>query len=89
MLIDFKNSLSSLNEIIYFDDNQFLREKTRDAVRLQQHIDVAIGVLKSMLNEEEEYFVRGTLGNLYRINGEPQKAINNLNFCLNYAKKAD
>ncbi|MFC2950012.1 hypothetical protein [Virgibacillus sediminis] len=87
MLTDFKNSLSSLNEIIYFDDNQFLREKTRDAVRLQQHIDVAIELLKSTLNEEEEYFVRGTLGNLYRINGEPQKAINNLNFCLNYAKE--
>ncbi|MFC2947566.1 tetratricopeptide repeat protein [Virgibacillus sediminis] len=87
MLTDFKNSLSCLNEIIYFDDNQFLREKTKDAVRLQQYIDVAIELLKSTLNEEEKYFVRGTLGNLYRINGEPQKAINNLNFCLNYAQE--
>jgi tetratricopeptide (TPR) repeat protein len=88
MLTNFKNILSSLNTIIYFDDNQFLREKTRDAVKLRQYIDEANKLLKKgTLDEEEEYFVRGTLGNLYRINGEPQTAINHLTICLNFAKE--
>lgn len=86
MLSDFKNRLTSLNEIIYFDDKQFLREKTNDAHKLQEYIDVVIDLLKSKLNDDEKYFVRGTLGNLYRIKGEPQNAINHLIVCLNYAR---
>jgi tetratricopeptide (TPR) repeat protein len=88
MLSDFKRNLSSLNEIIYFDDNEFLREKTSDPVLLQQYIKEANEFLKSPLNEQEEYFIRGTLGNLYRVNGEAPKAISHLTFCRNYAKKA-
>lgn len=49
MLKDFKNKLSDLNDIIYFDDHQFLREKTRDTVRLQPYIDEAIELLGSSL----------------------------------------
>lgn len=86
MLSEFKNRLKYLNDVIFFDDKMFLREKTSDPNRLQEYIDEASNLLTQPLNNEDEYFVSATIGNLYRILGEPEKAITYLTFCLNYAK---
>ncbi|WP_419957993.1 hypothetical protein [Psychrobacillus psychrotolerans] len=37
-IADFKNSLSSVNEFIYFDSNDYLREKTSNPLGLKQLI---------------------------------------------------
>jgi tetratricopeptide (TPR) repeat protein len=87
MWTKFKDRLSSINKIIYFDTNQFLREKTSDPVRLQAYIEEVNGLLERCLNEEDEYFLRGVAGNLNRIYGKPREAIDHLTFCLNYAKE--
>ena len=82
---DFKKSLSNLNEIIYFDSEHFLREKTSDSSKLRQYIQVAEELLENTNDLDEKYFLMGTLGNLYRIDSEPQKAIILLEGCLNIA----
>lgn len=84
-IVDFKKSLSSVNEFIYFDSNDFLREKTSNPLRLKQVISDAEYLLKICIEESDKYFLYGTVGNLYRICGEPQKALNNLNICLCHA----
>ncbi|GAB0170013.1 tetratricopeptide repeat protein [Lysinibacillus sp. CTST325] len=73
---EFKNCLLTINEIIYFDSNEYLREKTFNPFRLKEMIDIAEDLLANSTNEDEKYFLMGTLGNLYRIYGEPQKAVN-------------
>ncbi|CAM5198041.1 hypothetical protein UACE39S_04323 [Ureibacillus acetophenoni] len=84
-IVDFKNRLSSINEFIYFDSIDYLREKTSNPLKIKQIIAEAENLLKMTIEEEDKYFLYGTIGNLYRICEEPQKAINNLNFCLKYA----
>ncbi|TQR17705.1 hypothetical protein [Psychrobacillus vulpis] len=83
-IVDFKKNLSSINEFIYFDSNDYLREKTTNPLKLKQVIAEAENLLR-ISDEEDKYFLYGTVGNLYRICGEPEKAINYLNYCLNYA----
>lgn len=83
-LADFRENLSTVNEVIYYDKNEFLREKTANPSILKQVISQAEGLLK-VSNENDKYFLYGALGNLYRINGQPKKAINCLTFCLNQA----
>ena len=51
---------------------------------LNQVINQAEALVKNC-NEKDMYFLYGALGNLYRINGQPQKAINCLTYCLNQA----
>lgn len=41
----------------------------------------------SPLNEDDEFFIRGTLGNFNRINGETKQAISIPTFCLQYARE--
>jgi tetratricopeptide (TPR) repeat protein len=84
---DLKRKLSSLNEIIYFDSNQFLREKSSNPSKLKQVIDEAESVMEKSSGEEDMYFLYGTLGNLYRIYGQPKKAIHYLTMCNEYAIK--
>lgn len=86
MLTDFKNKLMNLNDIIYFDENEFLREKPKDRVLLQRYIDEGEKLLGTTLNNEDVYFLKGLLGNLYRIIGESSKAIQHLRTCLQYAE---
>ncbi|MEI4771886.1 tetratricopeptide repeat protein [Psychrobacillus sp. FJAT-51614] len=86
-IVDFKKSLSSVNEFIYFDSNDFLREKTSNPLRLKQVISDAEYLLKINIEESDKYFLYGTVGNLYRVCGEPQKALNYLNICLCHALK--
>ncbi|MDS9470728.1 tetratricopeptide repeat protein [Sporosarcina pasteurii] len=73
-----------MNEVIYFDKSECLREKTFNPLFLNQLISQAEGLLKGS-NENDKYFLYGALGNLYRINGQPKKAINCLTYCLNHA----
>ncbi|WP_404427932.1 hypothetical protein LG296_08315 [Ureibacillus chungkukjangi] len=80
--VDFKKSISRINEIIYFDREHFLREKTYNSSKLKQYIQSAEGLLKSTNILEGKYFIMGTLGNFYRVLGETQKAINILERCL-------
>lgn len=79
---EFKNCLLTISEIIYFDSNEYLREKTSNPFRLKEIIDIAENLVASITNEDEKYFLMGTLGNLYRIYGEPQKAVNILTECV-------
>lgn len=85
-ITDFKEKLSALNEIIYFDKNDYLREKTSDFSKLKQVISEGEKLLRNC-NEDDKYFLYGTLGNLYRIYGQPEKAISFLKNSLEYAAK--
>lgn len=78
----FKNCLLTISEIIYFDHNEYLREKTSNPFKLKEMIDIAENLLANTKSEDEKYILMGTLGNLYRIYGEPQKAINILSECM-------
>lgn len=81
-IIDIKKSLSSANKYIYLDRNDYLREKTSNPLRLKQVIADAKFLLKTTIEDSDKYFLYGTVGNLYRICEEPQKALNYLKFCL-------
>ncbi|MDN4492840.1 tetratricopeptide repeat protein [Ureibacillus aquaedulcis] len=81
----FKNSLEELSKILYFDQQDYLREKTTNPSKLKEYITIAEDLLKATNYVDEEYYLMGTLGNLYRIYGEPQKAINLLNRCRSIA----
>lgn len=82
---EFKKSLSVLNKTIYFDHKDYLREKTTDSFLFEQYIIAAEELLKDCNDDNEKYFLMGTLGNLYRIYGEPQKAIDILEICISNA----
>lgn len=84
-IADFNKSLSSVNEFIYFDSNDYLREKTSNPLGLKQVIAEAEYLLKIGVGESDKYFLNGTVGNLYRICGEPQKAFDYLYSCLCFA----
>lgn len=82
---EFKDCLLTLSEIIYFDSNEYLREKTSNPFRMKEIIDIAENLLANITNEDEKYFLMGTLGNLYRIYGEQQKAVKILTECVTIA----
>lgn len=88
-LEDIKERLSAINNIIYFDRNDYLREKTSNPMKLKKFIVEVENILNNSVNEDDKYFLYGTLGNLYRIYGNPQKAINFLTLSLNHAKKIE
>ena len=93
--MDFKKlreDLSSITDIIYFDSNQYLREKSSNLLKLKQFIiktEVFLEQIKedALINKEEKYFLYGTLGNLYRLYGEPKISINYLELNLKYANE--
>lgn len=80
-----KQQLATINDIIYFDEETFLREKTSDPLKMRQIIQWAESLLKDC-DETDVYFLSATLGNLYRVNEQPQKAIPYLKNCLEQAK---
>ncbi len=86
MLAYFKESLTELNDILYFDQHQFLREKCSNPAKLRHYIVEATKLLTTSKYGEDRYFLCGTLGNLYRIDGNPEKALFYLTFCLEYAQ---
>lgn len=83
-LVNYKEKLTEIHEMIYFDENEYLREKTSDSIKLKQFIDEAEILLQSC-TEDDCYFLHGTIGNLYRINEQPKKAILYLTYCLRQA----
>lgn len=73
-----KKELLSLQSFIYFDENDFLREKCSNEVALQMVIrdfDRAIFEGTNRSQSEELIFLYGAIGNLYRIKGEVKPAI--------------
>src|SRR5699024_2679012 len=80
-----KQELTTINDIIYFDEEAFLREKTSDPLKMRQIIQWAESLLKDC-DERDVYFLSASLGNLYRVNKQPQKAIPYLRNCLEQAK---
>ncbi|MEK3979769.1 tetratricopeptide repeat protein [Psychrobacillus sp. FSL K6-2836] len=75
---DLKKEFLSLQSFIYFDENDFLREKCSDEVALQKVIrdfEKAIFEGTNRSQTEELIFLYGTIGNLYRIKGEMKPAI--------------
>jgi len=84
---EFKSFLASINEIIYFDSSNHFRENCSNLPQLKQIIIIAEELLDSTNDEEEKYFLMGTLGNLYRILGESEKAIILLTDCITNAIK--
>lgn len=83
-IADFRENLSTVNEVIYFDKSEYLREKTSNPLIINHVIRQAEGLLKDG-NKNDKLFLYGTLWNLYRINGLPQKAIHCLTYCLTQA----
>lgn len=80
----FKEKLKILNELVYFDENAHLREKTREFRQMNTLIQEAEKYL-AYDQKEERYFLNGLLGNLYRITEQPKQAIIYLTRCLNQA----
>lgn len=83
-LEQFKEKLMILNELVYFDENAYLREKARDF----REVNVLIQEAEKYLaydQMEERYFLNGVLGNLYRITEQPKQAIIYLTRCLDQA----
>ena len=78
---EFQKNISVINEFIYFDENDYLREKTTNPLKLKEFIADAKYLLSE--NEEHKYYLCGFIGNLYRICEEPQDALNYLHECLN------
>src|SRR5699024_7623666 len=85
----FKKKIStSLHDNIYFDKNDFLREKAINFSVLNLLIDEAQDLIISS-NKNERYFLYGILGYLYRVTGKPKKAIEYLTFTLDYFEEKD
>lgn len=78
----FYEQLKWLPKIIYFDNNDYLREKATDPKLLQELIDEAVRELGQTTNDDDRYFLFGTLGNLYRVKEQPIQAIQYLNQAL-------
>lgn len=86
-LKEFKNTLSIIQDSIYFDENDYLREKTPDSTKLEQFILDAESLMKDTVDVDEKYLLMGTLGNLYRIYGNPLKACKLLEGCVSIVSK--
>ena len=89
-LANLKEELILLNETIYLDSNQFLREKCSDPIKIKQVIDKAEALLDRLkstnsIAKDVEHFLYGTLGNLYRILGEPKIAVTYLTLNLKHS----
>jgi HTH-type transcriptional regulator, pleiotropic regulator of extracellular virulence genes len=82
-----QNYMSEVSEIVYFDNNEYLREKTSDPSRLKEIIDDIEELLKICDEIEDRYFLYGTLGYLYRIYGQQQEAVMYLTLCISLALK--
>ena len=80
-IVDFKKELVSLQAFIYFDENDFLREKCSNENALQKLInefESAILDWKSSSSLKDLLFLHGSIGNLYRIKGDVKLAIETL-----------
>src|SRR5699024_2281071 len=86
---DIMNELNAFQEYIYFDEDEFLREKTSDHRKLKQLLKNTKQVLKGATETSDNYFLWGSLGYLYRIGNQPEKAIHFLTLALDAVKEKD
>ncbi|MGE7919072.1 tetratricopeptide repeat protein [Viridibacillus sp. NPDC093762] len=86
-----KSSLVMLNDFIYFDENQYLREKCNNYVAINELTSQFEEAIKSIEQypEIEQIFLFGNLGNLYRIAGYSKQAINILEKSFRLAEERD
>ena len=82
--------LTKLPSIIYFDESDYLRERTSDMKLLLQYISL-LEPLYVRVNIEEQYQIISTLGYLHRVAGADDslqltKAEQYFKECLTYAK---
>src|SRR5699024_6154583 len=80
----FKKKISTLSDNIYFDKNDFFREKAINFSVLNLLIDEAQDLIINS-NKSDRYFLYGILGYLYRVTDKPKKAIEYLTFTLEYS----
>lgn len=83
---ELKAKLAQIETVIYFDEEQFLREKTAHPEVLKGWIQQAERLLENTFNDDV-YFLHGMIGNLYRIIGESETAIFHLKQALEFAYK--
>lgn len=83
---DFKKSMAQISHTIFFDESDFLREKSSDPALLSRTIEQG-EKLRKRIGLEQNYFLLGSLGNLYRIDLQPRVAIPLFKQCLEIADK--
>ncbi|MFF2753710.1 tetratricopeptide repeat protein [Psychrobacillus sp. NPDC058041] len=81
---ELKFNLMKLNEFIYIDDNNYLREKCSDESLLKNVIKNFEAKIDSQTNDhfDDMIFLYGNIGNLYRIRGDTNLAIKSLKIAL-------
>lgn len=81
---ELKFKLMKLNEFLYFDDNNYLREKCSDESLLKEVIEKFETEIDSRTNEnfDDMIFLYENIGNLYRIRGDTNLAIKSLKIAL-------
>lgn len=82
LLKQLKQNFLIINATVYFDEQQYLREQTNNPARVQVFIQQAEVLLQQIDNEEEQYYLLGSLGYCYRILNQANKAIFYLEQCL-------
>ncbi|WP_342471742.1 tetratricopeptide repeat protein [Metasolibacillus sp. FSL H7-0170] len=82
LLKQLKQNFLIINATVYFDEQQYLREQTNNPARVQAFIQQAEVLLQQIDNEEEQYYLLGSLGYCYRILNQANKAIFYLEQCL-------
>ncbi|WP_217586307.1 hypothetical protein [Lentibacillus saliphilus] len=83
----FKRELTNLMNVIFFDQNRYLRETCTDQERIEHVIQLGETLLvEQSTNNADSFFLRGTLGNLYRIHGMTDRAKAYLTKCLDDAR---
>ncbi|WP_277674373.1 tetratricopeptide repeat protein [Piscibacillus halophilus] len=70
-----REQIQTLDQYTYFDEQEFLREKVHDREFLQQLMTQVRRELMKTDEDDKRCFLYGTLGNLYRLNEEPEQAI--------------
>ncbi|GEN46177.1 tetratricopeptide repeat protein [Alkalibacillus haloalkaliphilus] len=80
-----KEELSYINKFVYFDEDDYLREKVSNSSKVNELIKEAEQMLRTCEIEEDQYFIQGILGNLYRVSELPKRAIHYLKQCYEYA----
>lgn len=71
----FREKLKWVPRLVYFDENDYLREKARDKKKIQALIDEAEHLFINEDDSNERFFLAGTMGNLYRVIGKLNRSI--------------
>ncbi len=85
----FKEKMKWAKRLIYFDENNYLREKARDRHKIQALINEAEQLFAKSVESSERYYLAGTMGNLYRVIGKLNRSIGYLNVSIQIAIEED